>query len=73
MEALGLTGQEVYHVEGLRDALQPGQEVTVRAEGDGGPKAFRVEVRIDSPVEVEYYRQGGILHYVLRNLLRDAP
>ncbi len=73
VEALGLTGQEVYHVEGLRDALQPGQEVTVRAEGDGGPKAFRVEVRIDSPVEVEYYRQGGILHYVLRNLLRDAP
>jgi aconitate hydratase len=70
---LGLTGEEVYDVEGLPALLASnfagGREVTVRARGAGGEKAFRAVVRIDTPQEVRYYRHGGILHYVLRQLL----
>ncbi len=70
---LGLTGEEVYDVEGLAEALGPGfttgREVTVRARGAGGDKTFRALVRIDTPREVQYYQHGGILRYVLRQLL----
>jgi aconitate hydratase len=70
---LGLTGEEVYDIEGLAQALGPGfttgREVTVRARGAGGDKTFRALVRIDTPREVQYYQHGGILCYVLRQLL----
>jgi aconitate hydratase len=70
---LGLTGEEVYDVEGLPALLASnfagGREVTVRAKGPGGEKAFRAVVRIDTPQEVRYYQHGGILQYVLRQLL----
>jgi len=57
---------------GLDDTLTPGQRVTVRATGDdGGVKEFGALVRIDSPIEVDYYRHGGVLPYVLRQLLRQ--
>ena len=69
--SLGLTGHEVFHIEGIDDDIQPMQEVTIRAEGeDGSTKAFKAVVRLDSPVEIEYYRNGGILHTVLRNMLK---
>jgi aconitate hydratase len=69
--SVGLTGREVYDIEGIAD-LQPGQEVTVRARTeDGQEKVFTVIARIDSPVEVEYYRNGGILQTVLRNMLTE--
>jgi len=70
VQSLGLTGFEEYEIEGLDDDLEPGQELTVRATAqDGTEKNFSVLVRIDSPVEVEYYRHGGVLHYVLRQMV----
>jgi aconitate hydratase len=68
--ALKLTGREVYHIEGIRAALKGGaRQVTVRAvDDDGNEKAFQADVRVDTPQEVEYYRNGGILPYVLRQL-----
>ena len=66
--ALGLTGEEVYDVEGLDDALQPGQVLEVVAQSTAGEKRFAVICRIDTPVEINYYRNGGILHTVLRRM-----
>ncbi len=69
---LGLTGAETYDIVGLDDTLKPGQRVTVRATGDdGSSKEFGALVRIDSPIEVDYYRHGGVLPYVLRQLLHS--
>jgi aconitate hydratase len=74
-EELGLTGREVYDVEGLAAGLaagfEPGLEVTVRATGENGETTFRALVRLDTPQEAEYYRHAGILQYVLRQLLDD--
>jgi aconitate hydratase len=67
-EQLGLTGEEVYDIEGLDDDLKPGQELEVVARGDGEEKRFTVICRIDTPVEINYYRNGGILHTVLRRM-----
>ena len=72
--SLGLTGEEVYDLEGLPALLATdfaaGREITVRAQGaDGGEKTFQAVVRIDTPQEVRYYQHGGILQYVLRQLL----
>ncbi len=70
VDRLGLTGHETFHIEGLDDSLQPQSTLRVRAETeDGRTITFQTEVRIDTPIEVEYYRNGGILHTVLRNLL----
>ncbi|HEX9942845.1 MAG TPA: aconitate hydratase AcnA [Thermoanaerobaculia bacterium] len=73
--SLGLTGLEVIDVLGLAERIangfRDGHEVTVRAAADGGkPIEFKARVRLDTPQEVQYYRHGGILHYVLRQLLR---
>ena len=69
-ESLGLTGSEIIAVEGLAEALsgefRKGATVAVHA----GSKKFSALVRLDTPQEVEYYRHGGILQYVLRQLLR---
>jgi aconitate hydratase len=64
--SLGLTGREVFDVSGIEEinAGPPPREVTVRADGH----EFRAVVRIDTPGEAEYYRHGGIMHYVLRSL-----
>ncbi|HVP10885.1 MAG TPA: aconitate hydratase AcnA [Phycisphaerae bacterium] len=73
-ESLGLSGEEVLSIEGLDDDLKPQQEVAVRArpaDGAGRHKTFPVTVRIDTPVEIEYYRNGGILPTVLRKMLRS--
>ncbi|MFZ0545834.1 MAG: aconitate hydratase AcnA [Candidatus Promineifilaceae bacterium] len=69
--SLGLDGTEVYSTEGLDDDLKPGQKVTIHAERkDGSVVTFQTICRIDTPVEVDYYRNGGILHTVLRNFLK---
>ena len=69
---LGLDGTEVYDITGVADGLQPGERVKVRAtRGDGSRVGFQATVRLDSDVEVDYYRHGGILHTVLRRLARQ--
>jgi aconitate hydratase len=72
--SIGLTGEEVYDVEGLAELLDSGfkngRDVTVKAKAsDGTTKELRATVRIDTPQEVLYYKHGGILPYVLRQLL----
>src|SRR5437764_1144886 len=68
--SLGLTGHEAFDIEGLGDEIRSRQELTVTARAAGGTtKSFRVLARLDSPVEVKYYRNGGILQTVLRSLL----
>jgi aconitate hydratase len=68
-ESLGLCGEETFDLPNLNDAVQPGCELTIRATAAGGKVAeFSVRVRIDTPVELEYYRNGGILPTVLRKL-----
>ena len=67
---LGLTGHETLTVA-VDDAVKPGQDLTVTATAaDGRVTTFPTTCRIDTPVEVEYYRNGGILHTVLRNMLK---
>ncbi len=66
---LGLSGREIFDLEGLA-AIQPRQELRVKARSDSGEvREFGARVRIDTPVELDYYRNGGILPYVLRQLL----
>jgi len=68
--SLGLDGSETVSILGISDDLQPMQEVTVSiARSDGNTRRIMATVRIDTPIEVEYYRHGGILDYVIRNLL----
>ena len=67
--SLGLTGEEIYSITGLAGADPLPREVTVRAEADGRSREFTATVRIDTPAEAAYFRHGGILPYVLRQLL----
>jgi aconitate hydratase len=70
--SLGLTGFELYDIEGINDAIRPGQEIAVRATAaDGTVKTFGAICRLDTLVEVNYYKNGGILHTVLREMLRE--
>jgi len=68
--SLGLTGKETFHIEGVKASLNGGgRKAVVRAvSDDGAERKFTVVVRVDTPQEVEYYRNGGILPYVLRQL-----
>jgi len=67
-ESLGLSGHETFSFD-IDNSLQPLQDVQVTATAaDGSSKTFAVQCRIDTPVEVDYYRHGGILHYVLRRM-----
>ena len=68
-ETLGLTGREVYSIEGLAAGVRPGQRLKVRAEEGGRTREFMTLARVDTPDDVEYLRHGGILPYVLRELL----
>jgi aconitate hydratase len=70
-QSLNLTGFETFEIEGLDESMRPRARLTVRATAGGGaPRAFQVISRIDTPEELSYYRHGGILHYVLRQLVR---
>ncbi len=72
-DTLDLDGTEVYSTLDLDNRLQPGQEVQVRAvKSDGSDVIFTTICRVDTPVEVDYYRNGGILHTVLRNFLKQS-
>ena len=77
VEPLGLTGEETFAIEGLAaglaDGFQGGKEVTVVAtQPDGTEHRFTATVRIDTPQEIRYYQHGGILPYVLRQLLAES-
>jgi len=68
-ETLKLSGCEVYSIEGLAAGVKPGQRLKVRAEEGGRTREFMTIARVDTPDDVEYLRHGGILPYVLRELL----
>jgi aconitate hydratase len=69
-ESLGLSGREVYSITGLTSGLKPRQTLKVRAEENGKVKEFDVIARVDTPEDVAYIRHGGVLPYVLRELLK---
>ncbi len=70
-KSLGLTGREKYDVIGIDDHIKPRQELGVIATDEGGRKIeFQVVVRLDTPVDVDYYKNGGILQTVLRGLMK---
>ncbi|MXW22798.1 MAG: aconitate hydratase AcnA [Candidatus Dadabacteria bacterium] len=69
-ESLGLTGFETFSVSGISEDLYPGKRMTVTVtDTDGGQREFHATCRLDTPVEVEYYRNGGILQTVLRQMI----
>jgi aconitate hydratase len=71
-ESLGLTGEEVFDIDGIAKELAPGKQLAVHVTAaDGTKKDLQVRARIDTVVELEYYKNGGILQYVLRQLLRS--
>ncbi len=70
---LGLTGRETFDILGLAGSLDPGQDVAVRAtRQDGSNVTFTVRLRIDTRVEVDYYRSGGVLPAVLHRILQES-
>ncbi|MFM0516822.1 MULTISPECIES: aconitate hydratase AcnA [Caballeronia] len=70
VQSLNITGEETYDIEGLGDDFKPQQEVTlVIHRKDGKEDRVQVLLRIDTPIEVDYYKHGGILPFVLRSLL----
>jgi len=72
LNSLGLTGYEKFTITGIADNLKIGKELSVKATSDDGKtKEFQAICRIDTPAELDYYRHGGILEYVLRQLLQD--
>jgi len=71
-----LTGDEVFEIAGIRDLMgkfAPGRQLNVRASANGKTKEFKALVRIDTPQEAQYYANGGILPFVLRQLLSTKP
>lgn len=69
--SLGLKGDEIYDILGMEEGLEPGKVLTAKAtRPDGSVIEFKVKARLDTSEEVEYYRHGGILQYVLRKMLR---
>jgi aconitate hydratase len=69
-EKLGLTGDEIFTITGIAQDIKPLKKVQVSAEKqDGSRITFQVIARMDSNIEIEYYRHGGILQYVLRQFL----
>jgi len=69
-QSLGLDGSEKFSITGLSDSIKPGQQVTLEIEDrNGQQRSVPVKLRIDTPIEIDYYRHGGILPFVLRQLL----
>jgi aconitate hydratase len=75
-QSIGLTGEEIFEITGIPPLIAkfaPASQVNVRATANGQTTEFRALVRIDTPQEAQYYANGGILHYVLRQLLAARP
>ncbi len=72
-QTLGLDGTETFDITGLSDDIQPRQDVTLTIlRKDGTSESLAVKLRIDTPIEVDYYRHGGILPFVLRQLISQS-
>src|SRR5438445_8490395 len=72
-QALGLDGSEIFSITGLSDSIEPGKTVILEIERKNGEHdSVPVKLRIDTPIEIDYYRHGGILQFVLRQLLAQA-
>jgi aconitate hydratase len=72
IESLELSGHEIYNIPSLSENIAPMDEVDVNAvDSSGHVKSFKAIVRLNTPIEVEYYRNGGILHNVLRDMLNS--
>jgi aconitate hydratase len=67
-ESLGLTGRESFTITGIAEDFAPGKILDVKADD----KTFRVKARVDTPLEIEYLKNGGVLNYVLRNFIAEA-
>ncbi|MGO9126638.1 MAG: aconitate hydratase AcnA [Terriglobales bacterium] len=75
-QSLGLTGEEIFEISGVRDLVEhfaAGRQVKIRATSQGKSKDFEALLRIDTPQEAQYYAHGGILQFVLRQLLAGKP
>jgi aconitate hydratase len=73
LASLGLTGRESFTINGVKDGLVPRSKLQVMARADDGRSTtFQATCRIDGPIELDYYRNGGILPAVLRRLARDG-
>lgn len=71
-ESLGITGYEKFDIEGIEDGLAPGKDILVRVmPPEGQDFTFNATCRLDSPVEVDYYKNGGILQTVLRQMMQS--
>ena len=69
-QSLGLSGSETYSITGLSDQIQPGQMLTLDiTRKDGAKQSVPLKLRIDTPIEIDYYQHGGILPFVLRQLI----
>jgi aconitate hydratase len=74
VQSLGITGDETFDVTGLENGIKPQMDVTlVITKKDGTRRDVPVLLRIDTPIEVDYYLHGGILPFVLRDLMSNAP
>ena len=72
-QTLGLDGTESYEIVGLSDDIKPRQDLSLRiTRKDGSTQEVTVKLRIDTPIEVDYYRHGGILPFILRQLINEA-
>ncbi|MBT65053.1 MAG: aconitate hydratase [Puniceicoccaceae bacterium] len=72
-QSLGLNGEETFSITGLNEDLKPGQSLPMEIKkADGSTQTVELTVRIDTDIEVEYYRHGGILQYVLRDILSES-
>jgi aconitate hydratase len=72
VESLGLTGQETFDIEGISEITEPGQKVRIRSTDSAGKVTeFTAVNRLDTPVDVRYYKEGGILQTVMRQLIRE--
>jgi aconitate hydratase len=75
-QSLSLTGEEIFEISGIYELVRkftPGKQVRVRATSEGKTAEFNALVRIDTPQEAQYYSNGGILQFVLRQLIASKP
>lgn len=68
-ESLHLTGGEIFSIKGIESTLTPGQDATLDIQREGKTDTVKLTVRLDTPIEIEYYQNGGIMPYVLRKLI----